>query len=160
MRTWMLEEGADLRYVKDQMGHASIDETEGTYGHLEAERHERRVDIDAILWAWPRRVCKDVTRVAGESAFCPARVGRQRWVLGDAKYLKSLLVEGKGFEAGDVPSSSDLSTPSSQEAAPGGTPRPPASTPPHSTPREKSAPHPGDTSEQQHGEDPRLPAPS
>ena len=47
--TWMLEEGADLRYVKDQMGHASIDETEGTYGHLEHERHEQRVNIDAIL---------------------------------------------------------------------------------------------------------------
>ena len=28
--TWMLEEGADLRYVKDQLGHASIVETEGT----------------------------------------------------------------------------------------------------------------------------------
>ncbi len=47
--TWMLEEGADLRYVRDQMGHASIEETERTYGHLEVERHERRVHIDAIL---------------------------------------------------------------------------------------------------------------
>lgn len=47
--TWMLEEGADLRWVKDQMGHSSIDETEGTYGHLVAERHERRVDVDGIL---------------------------------------------------------------------------------------------------------------
>ena len=50
--TWMLEEGADLRYVKDQMGHSSIDETEGTYSHLEVERHEQRVDLDRIL-AWP-----------------------------------------------------------------------------------------------------------
>jgi hypothetical protein len=25
------------------MGHSSIDETEGTYGHLELERHEQRV---------------------------------------------------------------------------------------------------------------------
>ena len=47
--TWMLEEGADLRYVKDQMGHSSIDETEGTYGHLELERHEQRVDLDRVL---------------------------------------------------------------------------------------------------------------
>jgi integrase-like protein len=47
--TWMLEAGADLRWVKDQLGHASIDETEGTYGHLEREQHERRVDLDAVL---------------------------------------------------------------------------------------------------------------
>jgi len=47
--TWMLEEGADLRYVRDQMGHSSIDETEGTYGHLELERHEQRVDLDRVL---------------------------------------------------------------------------------------------------------------
>ena len=47
--TWMLEAGADLRYVKDQMGHASIEETEGTYGHLEVERHEQRVDLDRVL---------------------------------------------------------------------------------------------------------------
>lgn len=47
--TWMLEEGADLRYVKDQMGHASIEETEGTYGHLQRERHEQRVDLDPYL---------------------------------------------------------------------------------------------------------------
>jgi integrase len=47
--TWMLEAGADLRYVKDQMGHASIEETEGTYGHLEVERHEQRVDLDHML---------------------------------------------------------------------------------------------------------------
>jgi integrase len=47
--TWMLEEGADLRWVRDQLGHASIQQTEGTYGHLERERHERRVDLDTIL---------------------------------------------------------------------------------------------------------------
>jgi integrase len=44
-----LEAGADLRWVRDQLGHASIEETEGTYGHLERERHERRVDVDAVL---------------------------------------------------------------------------------------------------------------
>ena len=42
--TWMLEAGADLRWVKDQFGHASIEETEGTYGHLERERHEAWVE--------------------------------------------------------------------------------------------------------------------
>jgi len=47
--TWMLEAGADLRWVKDQLGHASIEETEGTYGHLERERHEQRVDLDVVL---------------------------------------------------------------------------------------------------------------
>ena len=49
--TWLLEAGADIRWVKDQMGHASIGETEGTYGHLVRERHERDVDqLDAALW--------------------------------------------------------------------------------------------------------------
>ena len=47
--TWMLEEGADLRYVRDQLGHASIEETEGTYGHLDLKRHEQRVDFDLVL---------------------------------------------------------------------------------------------------------------
>lgn len=50
--TWLLEAGADIRWVKDQMGHASIGETEGTYGHLVRERHERDVDhLDAVLGA-------------------------------------------------------------------------------------------------------------
>src|SRR5206468_683536 len=47
--TWMLEDGADLRYVKDQLGHASIEETEGTYGHLERRRHEAATDLEAYL---------------------------------------------------------------------------------------------------------------
>ena len=47
--TWMLEDGADLRYVKDQLGHSSIDETEGTYRHLERRRHEERVDLGPYL---------------------------------------------------------------------------------------------------------------
>ena len=42
--TWLLEDGADLRFIKDQMGHSSIEETEGTYGHLQLERHAPRVD--------------------------------------------------------------------------------------------------------------------
>jgi integrase len=49
--TWMLEEGADLGYVKDQLGHASIVETEGTYGHLVRTRHEARVDLSSYFVA-------------------------------------------------------------------------------------------------------------
>jgi integrase len=41
--TWMLEDGADLRWVQAQMGHASIEETAGTYGHCQPERHEGTV---------------------------------------------------------------------------------------------------------------------
>jgi integrase len=37
--TWMLEGGADLRWVQQQMGHASIEETAGTYGHVSPARH-------------------------------------------------------------------------------------------------------------------------
>jgi integrase len=38
--TWLLEDGADLGWVQEQMGHASIEETAGTYGHVIPERHE------------------------------------------------------------------------------------------------------------------------
>jgi integrase len=38
--TWLLEDGADLRWVQQQMGHASIEQTAGTYGHCQPERHE------------------------------------------------------------------------------------------------------------------------
>jgi integrase len=37
--TWMLETGADLRWVQEQMGHASVQQTADTYGHLLPERH-------------------------------------------------------------------------------------------------------------------------
>jgi len=50
----MLEGGADRRWVKDQLGHASIEETEGTYGHLERERHERRMDLDSVFGPFTR----------------------------------------------------------------------------------------------------------
>ena len=68
--TWMLEEGADLRFVKDQMGHASLEETEGTYGHLERERHEQRVDLGRILGsggAAERPTCREAGHVAASS---------------------------------------------------------------------------------------------
>jgi len=38
--TWLLEDGADLRWVQKQMGHASIGRTAATYGHVQPERHE------------------------------------------------------------------------------------------------------------------------
>jgi integrase len=37
--TWMLETGADLRWVQEQMGHASVQQTADTYGHLLPDRH-------------------------------------------------------------------------------------------------------------------------
>ena len=96
--TWMLEEGADLRYVEDQMGHASIEETEGTYGHLQRERHEQRVDLDQVL--------------GRPAASTGVHEGRRH----DAEQaeLRDLtgqifMVEGKGFE----PSTSALRTPRS-----------------------------------------------
>jgi integrase len=38
--TWLLEDGADLRWVQSQMGHATIGQTADTYGHVQPERHE------------------------------------------------------------------------------------------------------------------------
>lgn len=41
--TWLLSDGADLRWVQQQMGHASIGQTADTYGHVQPERHESAV---------------------------------------------------------------------------------------------------------------------
>jgi integrase len=38
--TWLLSDGADLRWVQEQMGHASIGQTADTYGHVQPDRHE------------------------------------------------------------------------------------------------------------------------
>lgn len=38
--TWLLSDGADLRWVQQQMGHATIGQTADTYGHVQPERHE------------------------------------------------------------------------------------------------------------------------
>jgi integrase len=38
--TWLLSDGADLRWVQMQMGHASIGQTADTYGHVQPDRHE------------------------------------------------------------------------------------------------------------------------
>jgi len=97
--TWMLEAGADLRWVKDQLGHASIEETEGTYGPLERERHERRVDLDAVLGGVQPRPPASTLLGAGD-----ATEGQLRDFL-----REDFMVEGKGFE----PSTSALRTPRS-----------------------------------------------
>ena len=95
----MLEAEADLRWVKDQLGHASIEETEGTYGHLERERHERRVDLDAVLGV--------VQPLPPASTFLDAG-GATEGQLRDTSG-EDFMVEGKGFE----PSTSALRTPRS-----------------------------------------------
>jgi len=51
--TWLLEGGADIRWVQRQLGHATIAQTSDPYGHLEVERHEERVNLDEVLT--PRR---------------------------------------------------------------------------------------------------------
>src|SRR5207245_1248547 len=38
--TWLLSDGADLRWVQQQLGHATISQTADTYGHVQPERHE------------------------------------------------------------------------------------------------------------------------
>jgi hypothetical protein len=38
--TWLLADGADLRWVQSQMGHASVAQTADTYGHVQPDRHE------------------------------------------------------------------------------------------------------------------------
>jgi integrase len=47
--TWLPEDGADIRWVQEQMGHASIEQTAGTYGHCQPDRHEAPVDADRYL---------------------------------------------------------------------------------------------------------------
>ena len=97
--TWMLEGGADLRWVKDQLSHASIEETEGTYGHLERERHERRVALDSVFGPVHARPPASTLSDAG---------GASERQLRDMS-REIFMVEGKGFE----PSTSALRTPRS-----------------------------------------------
>jgi hypothetical protein len=78
---------------------ARQDETEGTYGHLERERHERRVDLDAVLGGVQARPPASTLLDAGG-----ATEGQRR----DFPREDSM-VEGKGFE----PSTSALRTPRS-----------------------------------------------
>ncbi len=94
----MLEAGADLRWVKDQLGHASIEETEETYVHLERERHERRVDLDSVL----RIGSGASTGVHASDA--GAAIGGQ---LRDFS-REDFMVEGKGFQPTGINYFTDL----------------------------------------------------
>lgn len=38
--TWLLSDGADMRWVSLQLGHATIAQTADVYGHVQPERHE------------------------------------------------------------------------------------------------------------------------
>ena len=44
--TWMLDAGADIRWVQQQMGHATLGQTADTYSHLDAARHQ--TDVEAL----------------------------------------------------------------------------------------------------------------
>jgi integrase len=53
--TWLLEDGADLRWVQKQMGHATIGQTADTYGHVQPERHESAAaGLDQYIGLTPR----------------------------------------------------------------------------------------------------------
>ena len=77
----------------------SLEETEGTYGQLEPERHERRVNLDSVLGGVQPRPPASTIPDAGwplEDQLC------------DISH-EDFMVEGKGFE----PSTSALRTPRS-----------------------------------------------
>jgi integrase len=48
--TWLLSDGADIRWVSQQLGHSSISITVDIYGHLQPDRHEAAVEgLDRYL---------------------------------------------------------------------------------------------------------------
>ena len=50
--TWLLETGADLRWVSARMGHASLKQTADTYGHLIMDRHQAAAGaLDGLIGA-------------------------------------------------------------------------------------------------------------
>jgi len=52
--TWLLEGGADIRWVQRQLGHASIGQTADTYGHVQPDRHEIAVEgLDRYAFLGP-----------------------------------------------------------------------------------------------------------
>jgi Phage integrase family len=107
--TWLLEAGADIRWVQRQLGHATIAQTSDTYGHLESERHEERVSLDEVLT--PRK------RPAA-SIYVPPPPSEPRQ---NAELLRiiegEMMVEGKGFTSLSPLSSRHLKSPSVQIAA-------------------------------------------
>ena len=101
-------------------GHATIAQTSDTYGHLESDRHEERVNLDEVLT--PRR------RPAA-SIYVPPSPPEPRL---DTQLLRiiegEIVVEGKGFNLSITRNANDLAGSPLHQAARGGTPRPPAST--------------------------------
>jgi len=92
--TWMLDEGADVRWVQAQLGHATIAQTVDTYTHLDGAKHEAGTEsLNRYLTPSTRQ------NTTGR--------GNSRRVR--CNYLRSEVVEGKGFE----PSTSALRTPRS-----------------------------------------------
>ena len=81
------------------MRHTSIEESEGTYGHLERDRHERRVDLDSVFT--PVHARPPASTLGDDDG---ARGGQVRDIS-----REDFMVEGKGFE----PSTSALRTPRS-----------------------------------------------
>jgi integrase len=48
--TWLLSDGADIRWVQKQLGHSTIAITADVYGHVQPDKHEAAVDrLDAYL---------------------------------------------------------------------------------------------------------------
>jgi integrase len=47
--TWLLSDGADMRWVQQQLGHATIAQTADVYGHVQPERHESAAALDRYL---------------------------------------------------------------------------------------------------------------
>jgi integrase len=48
--TWSLENGGDIRFIQQQLGHSSIKMTVDTYGHLIADKHEHTVEaLNALV---------------------------------------------------------------------------------------------------------------
>jgi hypothetical protein len=115
------------------MGHASIGETEGTYGHLVREHHER--DVDALDVAFQAAIAPgdDVgTRKSRDSrrpaAFhCVPPAASQP--LSVDQRDEELMVEGKGFEDRDPKFLENLRDAIVRNAAKRGRPRPTASHP-------------------------------
>ena len=81
-----MADGFSIRSVR-RLGHASIEETEGTYGHLEPECHEGRMNPDTALGgAHSRPPASTLSDAGGVSA------GQLR----DSP-REEFMVEGKGF---------------------------------------------------------------
>ena len=87
--TWLLEDGADLRWVQQQFGHASIGQTADTYGHVQPDQHEAAAArLDRYLVAGPEG------GNAGATIATPAQPRGSR----SRNSARLQLVEGKGFE--------------------------------------------------------------